>query len=45
MRALQMQEDVGAIQAGFDAAAEGRVAPLEEVDARVREKLGFPPAQ
>ena len=45
MQALQMQDDMGAIQAGFDAAAEGRVAPLEEVDARIREKLGFPPAQ
>ena len=45
MHALRMQEDVGAIRAGFDAAAEGRVASLEEVDARIRDKLGFPPAQ
>lgn len=45
VQAIKMQEDVAAIHAGFEAAAKGRVAPLEEVDARIREKLGFPPAQ
>jgi hypothetical protein len=34
MRALQEQED---------AAAEGRISTLEEVDARIREKLALPP--
>ena len=43
MRALQEQEDLAAIAAGVDAAAEGRVSTLEEVDARIREKLGLPP--
>ncbi|NUQ65257.1 MAG: hypothetical protein HUU20_22550 [Pirellulales bacterium] len=43
MQALQQQEDVQAIQAGLDAAANGLVAPLEEVDARIRKKFGFPP--
>ena len=43
MRALQEQEDLAAIQAGVDAAAEGRVSTLEEVDARIREKLGLAP--
>ncbi|MCH8044178.1 MAG: hypothetical protein IID44_10725 [Planctomycetes bacterium] len=43
MRALQEKEDVAAIQAGVDAAADGRVSTLEEVDARIREKLGLPP--
>jgi predicted transcriptional regulator len=45
MDALERMEDVAAIRAGFAAAAEGRVSTLEEVDARIRQKLGFPPAQ
>jgi hypothetical protein len=42
MEALQQREDVAAIQAGVDAAAAGRVATLDDADARIREKLGFP---
>ena len=45
MKALQQEEDVAAIRAGWDAAAEGRVSPLAEVDARIRNELGFPPRQ
>ena len=43
MRALRQQDDIAAIQAGIDAAEQGRVSTLEEVDARIREKLGIPP--
>lgn len=43
MQALKQQEDIQAIQAGLDAAAAGLVSPLEEVDARIRKKLGLPP--
>ena len=39
---IREQEDIAAIQAGIDAAAEGRVSTLEEADARIREKLGLP---
>jgi predicted transcriptional regulator len=42
MDALHQQEDIAAIQAGVDAAAAGRVATLDEADARIRKKLGFP---
>lgn len=43
MQALrQQQADIAAVQAGLDAAREGRIAPLHEVDARIRQNLGFP---
>jgi predicted transcriptional regulator len=41
-RALQHEEDLAAIQAGIDDMEAGRVVPLEEVDARLRSKLGLP---
>jgi predicted transcriptional regulator len=43
IQALSQQEDVAAIQAGIDDMQAGRVATLEEVDARIRAKLGIPP--
>jgi predicted transcriptional regulator len=43
MEALRQQEDVAAIQAGIDDMEAERVVPFEEVDARVRNKLGLPP--
>jgi predicted transcriptional regulator len=43
MKALRQQEDLDAIQRGMDAAAEGRVSTLADVDARIREKVGLPP--
>ena len=43
MQALRQQEDIAAIQAGLDAADEGRVSTVEEMDARIRQKYGFPP--
>ena len=42
MRALKQREDHEAIQAGIDDMEAGRVVPLEEVDRRIREKLGLP---
>ena len=42
MQALQRQEDHDAIQAGIDDMEAGRVVPFEEVDRRIREKLGLP---
>lgn len=36
-------DDVAAIQAGIDDLEAGRVVPFEEVDARLRAKLGLPP--
>ena len=36
------QRNIAAIQAGVEAAAEGRASTLEEADARIREKLGLP---
>jgi predicted transcriptional regulator len=43
MEALRQQEDLAAIQAGFDDMESGRVVPFEEVDARIRNKLGISP--
>lgn len=43
MRALRLHEDRAAIQAGIDDMEAGRVVPLKEVDARIRQKLGMPP--
>lgn len=43
MQALREQEDIAAIQAGIDDMEAGRVVPLEEVDARIRQRLGMPP--
>ena len=37
------EEDVAAIRAGYDAIQEGRMAPLADVDDRLRQRLGFPP--
>ncbi len=45
MEALQKQEDHTAIQAGIDDMEAGRVVPFEEVDKRIREKLGLPQRQ
>ena len=42
MEALRKQEDAQAIQAGIDDMEAGRVVPFEEVDRRIREKLGIP---
>ena len=43
MEALRREEDIAAIQRGMNAAADGRVSTLAEVDARIREKVGLPP--
>jgi predicted transcriptional regulator len=43
MEALRDQEDQAAIQAGIDDMEAGRVVPFEEVDARIRQRLGMPP--
>ena len=45
MRALKRQEDRDAIQAGIEDMEVSRVAPFEEVDRRIREKLGIPQRQ
>ena len=45
MQALKRQEDRDAIQAGIDDMEAGRVEPFEEVDRRIREKLGLPQRQ
>lgn len=41
MESLQQQQDVAAIQAGIDDMEAGHVATFEEVDQRIREKLGL----
>lgn len=43
MQALRDQENLAAIQAGIEDMEAGRVVPLEEVDARIRQRLGMPP--
>jgi len=43
MEALRQQEDLAAIQGGIDDMEAERVVPFEEVDARIRNKLGLPP--
>jgi len=43
MQALQQQEDLAAIQAGINEMEAGSVVPFDEVDARLRAKLGIPP--
>jgi predicted transcriptional regulator len=43
MAALEREDDLAAIQRGMDAAAEGRVSTLAEVDSRIRKKVGLPP--
>lgn len=43
MEALREHEDVAAIHAGIDDMQSGRVVPLEEVDARIRQRLGMTP--
>jgi len=45
MLALRREEDHAAIQAGIDDMEAGRVLPFEEVDRRIREKLGMPQRQ
>jgi len=42
MRALERQEDHDAIQAGIDDMEAGRVVSFEEVDKRIRDRLGLP---
>ena len=41
----ERSEDVAAIQAGIDDMLAGRVRPLDEVDAEIRQKFGFTPRQ
>jgi predicted transcriptional regulator len=43
MQALRHQEDLAAIQAGITDMEAGSVVAFEEVDARIRAKLGIPP--
>jgi predicted transcriptional regulator len=43
MLALKQLEDLAAIQAGIDDLEAGRVVAFEEVDARIRAKLGISP--
>ena len=43
MQALQQQEDLAAIQSGINEMEVGNVVTFEEVDARIRAKLGIPP--
>jgi predicted transcriptional regulator len=43
MQALKRQEDPAAIQAGIDDMVAGNVVPFDDVDARIRAKLGMPP--
>jgi predicted transcriptional regulator len=43
MQALQRQEDLAAIQAGIADMEAGSVVAFEDVDARIRAKLGMPP--
>ena len=43
MQALRQQEDLAAIRAGIDDMEAGNVVTFEEVDARIRAKLGMPP--
>ncbi len=42
MLALRRQEDLAAIQAGIGDMEAGNVVTFEEVDARIRAKLGMP---
>ena len=42
MMALKQQQDVDAIRAGIADMEAGRVTAFEEVDRRIREKLGLP---
>ena len=42
MEALQRQQDFDAIAEGIADIEAGRVIPFEEVDSRIREKLGMP---
>lgn len=43
MQALQQQEDLAAIQAGISDMEAGNVVTFDEVDTRIRAKLGLPP--
>ena len=43
MQALRQQEDLTAIQAGINDMEAGKVVAFEEVDARIRARLGIPP--
>ncbi len=43
MESLRQQEDLAAIQTGADDMEAGRVVPFDEIDARIRNKLGIPP--
>lgn len=40
---MEADADMAAIQAGIDDLEAGRVVPFEQVDARLRAKLGLPP--
>jgi predicted transcriptional regulator len=42
MKALKQQEDAAAIQAGIDDMEAGRLRPLAEVDAEIRDKHNIP---
>jgi hypothetical protein len=41
LEALKRQEDLAAIQAGIDDMEAGRVISLEELDSRIRSRLGL----
>ena len=45
MKAFEKQEVLSAIQEGLADVEAGRVHTVEEVDAHIRENLGFPPRQ
>jgi predicted transcriptional regulator len=42
IEALRRQEDNQAVHSGIDDMQAGRVVPFEDVDRRIREKLGLP---
>ena len=43
MQALREQEDLAAIQGGIEDLEDGRIIPFEEIDAKIRKRLGMPP--
>jgi len=45
MQALREQDDIAAIQQGIDDMEAGRLIPLEEAEAEIRQDLRFPPRE
>ena len=45
MEALRERENFASIEAGIKDMESGRVVPFEEVDARIRQRLGMPQRQ